>query len=118
MSLVLLTGKSSALKASFKDKAIMALDVAVGSSVVCIVILHLQRADPSSRLTGNCTFYLSVCTHYSGRYCADCLDSVTVVGSWIFRMPLPLFFDTFEAIVLFFSGLALPFNTIDELYAD
>ena len=33
-------------------------------------------------------------------------------------MPLPLLFDTFEAIVLFFSGLTLPFNTISELYAD
>jgi hypothetical protein len=65
MSLFLLTDKFSALKASFKDKAIKALDVAVGLSVVCIFIPHLQHTDPGSRLTGNCAFYLSVCTHCS-----------------------------------------------------
>ena len=113
MLLVLLTDRASALKASFKGNAIKALDASVGSSVVRIIMLsHLQRTDSNSRLTGNCTFCLSVCTHYSGRYCAHRLDSVTVIGSWIFRKPLPLLFDTFEAIVLFFSGLSLPFNTI------
>ena len=38
MSPVLHTDKSSALKASFEDKMIKALNIAVGSSVVCIVI--------------------------------------------------------------------------------
>ena len=109
MLLVLLTDRASALKASFKGNAIKALDASVGSSVVRIIMLsHLQRTDSNSRLTGNCTFCLSVCTHYSGRYCADRLDSVTIIGSWIFHKPLPLLFDTFEAIVLFMSGLSFP----------
>ena len=47
MLLVILTERASALKASFKDKAIKALDVAVGSSVVCIVIPHPRRTDHS-----------------------------------------------------------------------
>ena len=62
MTLVPLTEKFSALKASFKDKAIKALEVAVGSSIVSIVIPHFPRTDSSSRLTGNCASYLSVCT--------------------------------------------------------
>lgn len=63
--------KFSALKASFKDKAIKALDVAVGLSVETALFIF----------------------------------PVTVIGSWIFRMPLPLLFDTFEAVVLFLSVL-------------
>ena len=59
-----------------------------------------------------------MCTHCSGRYYADYPDSVTVIGSWIFRKPLLLLFDTFEAFVLFLSGLALPFNVLAKLYTD
>jgi hypothetical protein len=33
--------------------------------------------------------------------------------SWILRKPLPLLFDPFECVSLFFSGLALPFSIMD-----
>lgn len=62
MTLVPLTEKFSSLKASFKDKGIKALEVAVGSSIVRIVIPYFPRTYPSSLLTGNCASYLSVCT--------------------------------------------------------
>lgn len=101
----------TAITVSVKDKLMLSLSVAVGSSIVRIrlsffcrqYLRYLILLDSKLHSSLFRTFWWGVLM-----FQLTSLRSSLVILGWILGKPLTLLFDTFESIVLFLSGEASP----------